>query len=247
MRNIWIILNIVIAVGIISIPILFLGCFDKNKILTGKLTRLWARWIIWSTGIDYEIIGLGNIKEDKQYIFMSNHESALDILFGIACLPCNIVFLAKKELFRIPVFGWAMLAAGSIKIDRKNPERAKKSVDNAVETFKGSSFSTIIYPEGTRSKTGELLPFKKGGFILAIRSKLPLVPVTILGTGNILPKGSFRFKKGHIKVIISEPIDTLNMVVADKDKLLRRCQEEITLHKTYIANGKVRDCELYSA
>lgn len=247
MRNIWVILNIVISVGIISIPILFLGWFDKNKILTGKLTRFWARWIIWSTGIDYEIIGLGNIKEDKQYIFMSNHESALDILFSIACLPCNIVFLAKKELFRIPVFGWAMLAAGSIKIDRKNSERGKKSVDNAVETFKGSTFSTIIYPEGTRSDTGELLPFKKGGFILAIRSKLPLVPVTILGAGKILPKGSFMFQNGEIKVIISEPIETLNMTIEDKEKLLECCREAITLSKTYNVNEHISDCELYSA
>ena len=247
MRSIWVILNIVISVSIMSIPILLLGWFDWNKYLTGKLTRFWARWIIWSTGIDYEIMGLENIKQDKQYIFMSNHESALDILFGIACLPCNIVFLAKKELFKIPVFGWAMLAAGSIKIDRKNPERAKKSINNAVETFTQATFSTIIFPEGTRSDTGELLPFKKGGFILAIRSKLPIVPVTILGAGNILPKGSFVFKKGHIKVIVSEAIDTLKMTVEDKDKLLQLCRGAIILNKNYTANEKVSNCELYSA
>ena len=247
MRSIWVILNIVISVSIISIPILLLGWLDWNKYLTGKLTRLWARWIIWSTGIDYEIMGLENIKQDKQYIFMSNHESALDILFGIACLPCNIVFLAKKELFKIPVFGWAMLAAGSIKIDRKNPERAKKSINNAVETFIQATFSTIIFPEGTRSDAGELLPFKKGGFILAIRSKLPVVPVTILGAGDILPKGSFVFKKGHIKVIVSEAIDTLKMTVEDKDKLLQLCRGAIILNKNYTANEKVSNCELYSA
>ena len=247
MRSIWVILNIVISVAIISIPILFLGWFDKNKILTGKLTRIWARWVIWATGINCEIIGLGNIQQDKQYIFMCNHESALDILFCIACLPCNIVFLAKKELFRIPLFGWAMQAAGSIKIDRKNPERAKKSVDNAVETFNRSTFSSIIYPEGTRSETGELLPFKKGGFILAIRSKLPLVPVTILGAGNILRKGSFKFRKGQIKIIISNPIETLNMTIEDKEKLMQHCREAITLNKTYTTPEKVRDCELYSA
>ena len=100
-----------------------------------------------------------------------------------------------------------MLAAGSINIDRKNPERAKKSVDNAVETFKVSTFSTIIYPEGTRSDTGELLPFKKGGFILAIRTKLPIVPVTILGAGDVLPRDSFTFRKKPIQVIINKPID----------------------------------------
>ncbi len=140
-------------------PIIIAGLFDKEKYYTGKLIKIWARWVVWSTGIQYEIDGLDNLNLDKQYIFMSNHESALDIVLGVAAIPFNIVFLAKKELFRVPIFGWAMEAAGMIKIDRQNPEIARKSVSEAVETLIQSSFSTLIYPEGTRSNGERIASF----------------------------------------------------------------------------------------
>ncbi len=153
---------------------------DRDKNVTGKLEKMWAQWVIWSTGIQYDVTGLENLEQENKYIFMSNHASALDILLGVACIPYKIVFLAKEELFRIPVFGWTMQAAGMIKIDRQNPERARKSVDEAVNILIHSSSSTLIYHEGTRSETGDLLPFKKGGFILSIRSLLPIVPISII-------------------------------------------------------------------
>ena len=93
---------------------------------------MWAQWVIWSTGIHYDVKGLENLQPHKKYIFMSNHESALDILLGVVCIPYNIIFLSKKELFRIPIFGWAMHAAGMIKIDRENPERARKAYAMAL-------------------------------------------------------------------------------------------------------------------
>ena len=197
--------------------------------------------------IQYEIDGLDNLNLDKQYIFMSNHESALDIVLGVAAIPSNIVFLAKKELFRVPVFGWAMDAAGMIKIDRQNPEIARKSVSEAVETLMHSSFSTLIYPEGTRSNGKELLPFKKGGFILAIRTQLPVVPITILGAGNVLPKGTLAIKKSHIKMIIDNPIPTLEMDINDKDQLLQNCRNIINQNLAHAKAGQKANYELYSA
>jgi len=219
-------------------PIIVVGLFDKEKYYTGRLIKMWARWVIWSTGIQYEIDGLDNLNLDKQYIFMSNHESALDIVLGVAAIPSNIVFLAKKELFRVPVFGWAMEAAGMIKIDRQNPEIARKSVSEAVETLRHSSFSTLIYPEGTRSNGEELLPFKKGGFILAIRTQLPVVPITILGAGNVLPKGTLAIKKSHIKMIIDNPIPTLEMDINDKDQLLHDCRKIINQNLAHAKAGQ---------
>ncbi len=208
-------------------PIIIAGLFDKEKYYTGKLIKIWARWVVWSTGIQYEIDGLDNLNLDKQYIFMSNHESALDIVLGLAAIPFNIVFLAKKELFRVPIFGWAMNSAGMIKIDRQNPEIARRSVSEAVETLIQSSFSTLIYPEGTRSNGEELLPFKKGGFILAIRTQLPVVPITILGAGNVLPKGTLAIKKSHIKIIIDAPIETRGMELKNKEILVQDCRNII--------------------
>ena len=247
MRVIWFLINLVLSISVCSIPIIAVGWFDKEKYYTGKLIKMWARWVIWSTGIQYEIDGLDNLNLDKQYIFMSNHESALDIVLGVAAIPSNLVFLAKKELFRVPVFGWAMEAAGMIKIDRQNPEIARKSVSEAVETLMHSSFSTLIYPEGTRSNGEELLPFKKGGFILAIRTQLPVVPITILGSGNVLPKGTLAIKKSHIKMIIDNPIPTLEMDINDKDQLLQDCRNIINQNLAHAKAGQKANYELYSA
>ena len=247
MRVIWFLINLVLSISVCSIPVISVGLFDKEKYYTGKLIKMWARWVIWSTGIQYEIDGLDNLNLDKQYIFMSNHESALDIVLGVAAIPFNIVFLAKKELFRVPVFGWAMEAAGMIKIDRQNPEIARKSVSEAVETLMHSSFSTLIYPEGTRSNGEELLPFKKGGFILAIRTQLPVVPITILGAGNVLPKGTLAIKKSHIKMIIDNPIPTLEMDINDKDQLLQDCRKIINQNLAHAKAGQKANYELYSA
>ena len=166
MRFIWVIIHLILSVCILSIPILTFSWFDKDKHLVGTLSRIWSRWVIWSMGITYEILGLENLSDENQYIIMCNHESALDILLGIACLTHNIVFLAKKELFMIPIFGWAMQAAGMIKIDRSHREKAKQSVDKAVKRLAGSKYSTLLYPEGTRSGTGELKIFKRVGLFL---------------------------------------------------------------------------------
>ena len=103
--------------------------------------RLWADWMICTIGLKCELKGLSNLDLNCQYVFMSNHESALDILIGIKCLPRNIVFLAKKELFRIPIFGLALKASGMIKIDRKNKTKAKSSVDSAINILSKSKFS----------------------------------------------------------------------------------------------------------
>ena len=219
---------------------------DRDKNVTGKLEKMWAQWVIWSTGIQYDVTGLENLEQENKYIFMSNHESALDILLGVVCIPYKIVFLAKKELFRIPVFGWAMQAAGMIKIDRQNPERARKSVDEAAHTLIHSSFSTLIYPEGTRSETGDLLPFKKGGFILAIRSQLPIVPVTIIGAGDVLSKGSFTINQGQIKIIISKPIPTRNLEVNNKEELIESCRNTIMKNLSGTLNPEQADYELFS-
>jgi len=227
MRVIWFLINLVISIIICSIPIIIVGLFDKDKCYTGKLIKIWARWVVWSTGIKYEIDGLDNLNLDKQYIFMSNHESALDIVLGVAAIPFNIVFLAKKELFRVPVFGWAMKTSGMIKIDRQNPEIARKSVAQAINILIDSSFSTLIYPEGTRSDGKELLPFKKGGFILAIRTQLPVVPITIIGAGDVLPKGALAINKSQIKIIINTPIITQGMDLENKGILLQNCRDVI--------------------
>jgi len=246
MRVIWFLFHLVLSISVCSIPIIIVGVFDKEKYYTGKLIKIWSRWVIWSTGIQYKINGLDNLEMDRQYIFMSNHESALDIVLGVAAIPFNIVFLAKKELFRVPVFGWAMKSSGMIEIDRQNPEIARESVSKAVDTLVHSSFSTLIYPEGTRSNGKELLPFKKGGFILAIRTQLPVVPITIIGAGDVLPKGGLAIKKSQIKIIIDAPIETREMELKNKNILLRDCRNIIHQNLIHSKHNRKVKYELYS-
>ena len=246
MRLIWVFTHLVISVGILSIPILTFGWFDRDKWLVGKMSRIWARWVLWSMGIAYEIRGMEHLSYERQYIFISNHESAIDVLLGVACLPYNIIFLAKKELFWIPVFGWAMHAAGMIKIDRQNQEKAKQSVNHAVKQLVNSRFSTLLYPEGTRSEKGEMQNFKKGGFILAIRSKLPVVPITIIGASSVLPKKSLTLHKGNIKLIIDAPIKTADLHEKDKNKLLTQCRNVIIQNKEIYSSKHIKTLELSS-
>ena len=205
--------------------------------------RLWANWMMCAMGLKCELKGLSNLDLNCQYVFMSNHESALDILICIKSLPHNIVFLAKKELFRIPIFGWALKASGMIKVDRKNKTKAKSSVDNAINILSNSKFSTLLYPEGTRSQSNKILPFKKGGFILAIRSKLPVVPITIIGANNILPSKSLKFKKGKILLIIDKPINTINIKEKNKNNLITECRKIIMENKNKYEN---KNFEYYS-
>ena len=138
-------------------------------------------------------------------------------------------------------------AAGMIKIDRQNSAIARQSVDNAVDTLVNSRFSTLIYPEGTRSQNGELLPFKKGGFILAIRSQLPIVPVTIIGAGQALPKGKFNIRRTRIIVVIDKPITTYGMNINDKEDLLQKCRRVIIQNLNHFNHNRNAKYKLNSA
>ena len=217
---------------IIEVPILLcIGFFDKKKNFTGKLVRFWNNWVLWSTGVKINVEGLERLDSNKQYIFIGNHESALDIPVAVASLPFNVVFLAKKELFTIPLFGWGMSAAGMIKVDRQNRDRAKRSVNSAIEALKKRNISIIMYPEGTRSFTSELLPFKKGAFILAIRSGLPIVPITISGAREIAPKNTLRLHKGEINFIVGKPVSTSDYKESERNELLSKIRNIIELDR----------------
>ena len=124
-RSLWLFINGVLSIIVIGVSVMIIGIFDKKKNITGKFTNFWGKWICFAAGIEISVEGLENISQKNQYIFVSNHESMLDIPVALSQLPFNIIFLSKKELFNIPLFGWAMHAVGMIKVDRKNRERAK--------------------------------------------------------------------------------------------------------------------------
>jgi len=166
---------------------------------------LWAKAVVAISGVRVKVAGLQNVPKGQPVLFLSNHQGAFDIPALQSVLPVQFRWVAKKSLFKVPFVGWSMRLAGYISIDRENPAEAVKSMEEAAEKMsKGAS--VVIFPEGTRSETGALLPFKRGAFMLARKSGRPIVPVAISGTSGILKRGGFIVNPMRVTVTIGSPI-----------------------------------------
>jgi 1-acyl-sn-glycerol-3-phosphate acyltransferase len=190
------------------------------------LAEWWARSICWVSGVEVAVTGIGQLDRAKPYIFAANHQSQFDILVLQGFLGVDFRWLAKKELFRVFIWGPAMRRAGYIPIDRSHGRQAIKSLDEAAQKIAAGT-SVIIFPEGTRSKDGELHDFKAGAMVLAIKSGVPIVPVAILGTYEILPKGKLLVTPGKVQVRVGHPIATKHCSAKDKHELARVSQEAV--------------------
>jgi 1-acyl-sn-glycerol-3-phosphate acyltransferase len=195
-----------------------------NKI--HRVANLWSEILLLICNIKVKVIGKENILHGKPQIFMANHQSDFDILIVLASIPVQFRWIAKKELFSIPVFGAAMRSAGSIEIDRHNREKALQSIDEAALRI-GKGKSIMTFPEGTRSRDGEIKAFKQGAFHLAIKTGMPIVPVSIIGSGRIMPKRSVRIKPCQIKLVIGEPIDVKSFDIEKRHELIEKVRNTI--------------------
>ncbi|PKN85791.1 MAG: hypothetical protein CVU51_08265 [Deltaproteobacteria bacterium HGW-Deltaproteobacteria-1] len=157
---------------------------------------------------------------------MANHQSDFDILISLAYIPGQFRWIAKKELFAIPVFGQAMKSAGYIEIDRQHHEKAMQSLDLAALRIREGK-SVMTFPEGTRSRDGEIKAFKQGLFYLAIQSGVPIVPISIIGSGAIMPKRSLKVKPGKITLVIDEPISVKDYTLENRQELISRVRQVI--------------------
>lgn len=174
--------------------------FDASGRNYAWFARTWAHISLGLAGVKVELSGVENLPAGP-VVFMSNHQSNFDILAMLAAMPRQIHWIAKKELFEIPVFGPSMRRGGYIPLDRGDGRQALKSMDNAAIMIKNGS-SVVMFPEGTRSTDGHLLPFKRGGFILARKAGVPVMPVTINGTGRINPPNRIRLYPGTIRIVL---------------------------------------------
>lgn len=190
------------------------------------LVRYWGRFLCWLGGIRVELIGLENLEPDRPYIFAANHQSQVDILALQGYLDTNFKWLAKKELFQVPVWGSAMRRAGYIPIDRSHGRQALKSLNEAAKRI-AEGTSVIIFPEGTRSRDGRLHPFKAGGMALAIKAGVPLVPTAITGTFEILPKASLLIKPGRVTIRLGQPIETGPYTLKQKQELAQILHDKV--------------------
>ncbi len=191
-----------------------------------KVANLWAKILLFLCSTKVEVIGGQNILRTKPQILMANHQSDFDILITLAHVPGQFRWIAKKELFTIPVFGQAMRSAGYIEIDRQNHEKALQSLDLAALRIRQGK-SVMTFPEGTRSRDGQIKPFKQGTFYLAIQSGAPIVPISIIGSGKIMPKRSLRIQPGLIKLVIDKPIDTRNYTLENRQALIQKVRDII--------------------
>jgi len=179
----------------------------------------WSRDILRAAGTPVIAEGLENIPRDRPVMYASNHSSMFDIWALLATLPGSVRFVAKRELFRIPLLGRAMLAVGHVPIDRAARKKAFEAYDEAARTIQRGTSSIGVFPEGTRSRTGELLPFKNAPFGLAIAAHVPIVPVYVHHTFEILPKGAWRLRPRPIQLLVAPPISTTGLCPEDRERL----------------------------
>ncbi len=192
---------------ILSVWALMTVPFDR----TGRYFRFspwyWSKCILWIFGIKLRVDGYENIDPGKPYVFVSNHASMFDIPTVVMALKGNVNIVFKKELTRVPVWGWALKYGHFIMIDRSNARDALASIERASDSIRSGN-SVILFPEGTRTSDGKLQQFKRGAFSLAVKAGVPVVPLIINGTFNILPKGSFNVRPANINVVLEKPIPT---------------------------------------
>ena len=200
--------------------------FDPQGGGVDSVSAFWARLNLALSGVPISISGDELIDKDQPYIVMANHQSYYDVFALIGHLPLPLKWVMKMELREIPIFGFACEKVGHIYIDRGNSGKARKSLKAAGEKIRAGS-SVVFFPEGTRSPDGRLQPFKKGGFVMALEAKVPILPVTVVGGRNILPKKTLRILPGNMKIIIHEPIPVTKYTYETKERLIRRVREVI--------------------
>jgi 1-acyl-sn-glycerol-3-phosphate acyltransferase len=191
--------------------------------------RIWARLVLLGGFIRLRVEGAERVPRDTPVVFMSNHESWLDIPALLAAIPVQVRFLAKKSLFSWPFFGWAIAAMGFIPVDRENRRTAIKSFEEAAARIR-TGRSVLIFPEETRTIDGNLLPFQRGGFLIALKAGIAIVPVGLQGPRQCLPKHSYLVRPGTITVRFGSAIPTAGHGVTEKGELMaevRRVVEEL--------------------
>lgn len=212
-----------------AVVILLLAPFLGGKRAFFLIGPLWARQMFWVGGVKLDVQGWDNLPEairsEKQpVIFMSNHESNLDPPVLISALPVPSVYISKKELKWVPLVGWAAGLGGTIFIDRANRDRAIQSIHQAAAQIRGGK-TVVIFPEGTRTRTGRLGPFKKGGFAMALEAGVPIVPLATVGGFKTLPPGSLRLRPGRYTILIGNPVDPTGF--ADRESLMQEVRRHI--------------------
>jgi 1-acyl-sn-glycerol-3-phosphate acyltransferase len=200
--------------GLVALSAICATLVDRTGRWMHRHACFWAWGGLTVAGVNYQVSGSENVPADGAVIFMSNHQGNFDILTLYQAIPRSFAWLAKEELFKIPIFGHSMIRGGYIPIDRSDGRKALKSLDAAAQLIRGGR-CVLIFPEGTRTTDGQLLPFKRGGFILAAKAGVPVVPIAITGSLAINPPRQIRLYPGTISVRFGKPIDASSIKPAE--------------------------------
>lgn len=224
---------VLVAIGLIPLTLLywiiifFFSRWWPYSRFNNMLIRTWASFILWASGVKVQVENLHYVKENLPSIIVGNHQSHFDVAALASILPVPVRFLAKKELFKIPFFGSGMKGIGIIPVDRQNRAKAVESINRAEKIIRKHKLAIVAFPEGTRSIDGNIQRFKKGPFIMAINTQLPIIPVSISGSRFILQKGTLRIRPGKIKVIFHPPVSTTGLTLDDRDTLIKKVRDII--------------------
>ena len=206
-----------------------------------RLTKFWSRAVLSLAGVRVRVTGGDRVDWSQPVVVVANHQSWFDVFAMAAWLPGKGRFVAKQELGRIPIFGRAWKACGHISLDRSDRSRAIASLRSVAQRVREEKLAVILFPEGTRSPDGRMQPFKKGAFVLALDTGVPVVPIGISGSRAVMPKGSFRIRSGEIELRIGDPLSVEGLDVEARDALLRASEAAVGALLAHGVSGQSRE------
>lgn len=225
-RVAWLFVWACIATLILCVPVIAAGLLGRTGNLAFSLTKIWAYTMLAVSFVRTEIQDKARILKGQSYIIIANHQSLYDILALVTTLGIQFRWFIKKEIIKVPIFGYALYASRNIFLDRSDTARAIESINKGMDRLPAGA-SVMVFAEGTRSADGRIQEFKKGGFMAAIVRKLPILPVTVNGSRRVMPKGSLVVKPGRIQVVVGHPIETNNYTADTIQELMDKTRGTI--------------------
>ncbi len=219
-------LFLLVGSGVLALATLLVAWIPPRGTWSFAVMRLWSRGVLATSWVRVERRLDPQLEPGKSYVFLANHQSLFDIPVLIATAPGEVRMLAKRSLFLIPLFGWALRAGGFVPVDRADRSSARQSFSSAFARLREGT-SVLLFPEGTRSLDDTLLPFERGGFLLALKSGLPIVPVGVRGSRAIQRRGSFAIRPGTVTVTYGAPIDPAAYGLRRKRELIGEVRRRI--------------------